>query len=92
MIEYAEELFKKQNQVTYQVMMLLEDELSIADEDMLSLAELKMHDKCSLLNEMANYEMEGRKVSLYFKSQVKSSFKPCEQSLKEVELILQQLE
>ncbi len=90
-IEYAEALFKRQNQVTYQVMMLLEDEISINDEDRLSVAELEMHEQCHLLNEMAGYEMKGEKVSLYFKTMVKKSFKACDESVINLGFVLKSI-
>jgi hypothetical protein len=88
-IEYAEGLFKRQNLVTQQVM-LLDDELSIKDELIVSEAELQMHEKCHLLNEMANHEMAGDEVSLYYKGLVQRSFHTCDEQVKKLELILQQ--
>jgi len=90
-IEYAETLFKRQNQVTLEVMMLLEEELTLAEEDRLSDAELQLHDKCQLLNEMAVYEMSGEEVSYYFQGQVQRSFKACDESVKNLEFILKQI-
>jgi len=90
-IEYAETLFKRQNQVTLEVMMLLEEELTLAEEDRLSDAELQLHDKCQLLNEMAVYEMSGEEVSYYFQGQVQRSFKACDESVKSLEFILKQI-
>jgi len=90
-IEYAEALFKRQNQVTLEVMMLLEEELTLAEENRLSDAELQLHDKCQLLNEMAVYEMSGKEVSYYFQGQVQRSFKVCDESVKNLEFILKQI-
>lgn len=90
-IEYAEDLFKRQNQVTLQAMMLFEDELSIAEEDRLSEAELQMHDQCRWLNDAANHEIAGKKIDIFFQRQVQKSLKPCEMSVQKVESILEQL-
>lgn len=89
-VEYAEILFKRQNQATFSVMMKLEDELTLEVEGKLSIAELQMHEKCRLLNEMAMHEKSGEKVSLYFKAQVQQSFGACDESVKQLELILKQ--
>jgi len=90
-IEYAELLYKRQNQVTLEVMMLLEEELTLAEEDRLSDAELQLHNKCQLLNEMAVYEMRGKDVSFYFQGKVQRSFKACDESVKNLESILNQI-
>lgn len=87
-VEYAEILFKRQNQATFSVMMMLEDELALDVEDKLSIAELHMHEECRLLNEMAMHEKRREKVSLYFKTQVQQSFGTCEESVRQLELIL----
>lgn len=69
-------------------MMLLDDGVSVYDEDRLSAAELKMHEACYLLNEMARHEMKGETVSLYFKAQVTKSLTACDESVQNLEHIL----
>jgi len=91
-IEYAESLFKRQNQVTQQVMILLEDEIALDDEEMVSDAELKMHDACHLLNDIANRERNGEEMSLYYQRQAHSSFIGCDQAVKAMETILKEIE
>ena len=85
---YAESLFKRQNILTQQLMMLSEEDVSLADEEILYQAELLMHDACHLLNEYANREMEGRKMSVFFRRRVKNSFKTCEEGVENMESVL----
>ncbi len=87
-IEYAESIFRRQNQATQQVMLVLEEEPTDDEEERLSVAELQMYDACQLLNEAANREMEGKAISLYFQGQVKHSFKACDESVKNMESVL----
>ncbi len=91
-VEYAESIFRRQNQATQQVMILLEDDLTTEEEERLSEAELQMYKACHLLNEAANREMEGKNISVYFQGQVKLSFKACDESVKNMESILRNLE
>ncbi len=86
--DYAEALYKRQNQATQSLMVILEETLSIEDEEQLSDAELKMYDACHLLNEIVAYEVEGRFISLDFKRRVRNSFPDCEQSILDVELLI----
>lgn len=91
-VEYAESIFRRQNQATQQVMLLLEEDLSLEQEERLSEAELQMYDACHLLNKAANHEMEGKKISLYFQGQVKHSFDACDDSIKNIESVLRQMD
>lgn len=86
--EYAELLFKRQNVITQQVMMLFEYDLTEAEEEKISQAELEMHDACHLLNEFANREIEGKKMSILFKKRVQGSFNTCDDSGQRLESIL----
>lgn len=87
--EYAELLFKRQNAITQQVIMLFEYDLTEAEEDNISRAELAMHDACQLLNELARREVEGKKMSIFFKKQVQGSLDACDASVQRLEIILQ---
>lgn len=86
--EYAESLFLRQNKATQQVMMLLEENITLDEEQQLSDAELQMYEDCHLLNEVAILEMEGRVVSLYFKQQVQRSLKVCDVAITKMESLL----
>ncbi len=87
-IEYAELLFKKENGLTQQLMMLSDEELSLADEESISQAELKMNDDCQLLNESVNRRMEGKSMSFFFRRRVLNSLDACEESVKNMEAVL----
>jgi len=89
---YAEALFKRQNFLTQQLMMLSEEDMTLADEEIVFQAELQMHDACHLLNEYANRELEGKKMGVFFRRRVKNSFKACEEGVNNMESILMDLE
>ncbi len=90
--EYAESLYKRQNQATQILMLLLEEELQEDDEETLSTAELQMYDSCHLLNQMVAYEQEGKTASLAEKRQLRNSFPACEQAISQTEFLLTELE
>ncbi len=89
--EYAELLFKRQNYLTQQVMMLFDEEIALADEERISEAELQMHDACFLLVEYANREIDGKKMSVFFRRRVKNSFKYCDNRVKNLKSILKEV-
>ena len=88
---YAESLFKRQNSLTQQLMMLSDEEMTLADEEIIFQAELQMHDACHLRNEYANREMEERAMSVFFRRRVKNSLKTCEESVKNMESVLMEI-
>ncbi|MCK5190675.1 MAG: hypothetical protein KAR12_11540 [Methylococcales bacterium] len=90
--EYAELLFKQQNRLTQQVMMLSEEDISPEEEEKISQAELQMHDACHLLNEYANREMEGKGMSVFFRRRLKNSLKACEESVNNMEAVLMEID
>lgn len=91
--EYAESLFMHQNALTQQLIMLIDEEssLSEADEELILQAELQMHDACQLLNEYANREIDGQRMSVLFKRRVQKSFKACESRVTHLESVLLEL-
>jgi hypothetical protein len=89
---YAEALFKRQNILTQQLMLLSDEDMTLADEETVFQAELQMHDGCHLLNEYANREMEGKKMNVFFRRRVKNSFKACEEGVKNMESVLMAVE
>lgn len=89
---YAESLFKRQNLLTQQLMMLPEEDMTLADEESVYQAEIQMHDACRLLNEYASRDMEGKAMSVFFRTRVKNSFKSCEEGVKNMESVLQLIE
>jgi len=88
---YAEALFKRQNALTQQIMMLYEDEFTPAEINRIEQAELKMHNACQQLNQYAEYEAEQVETSLFFRQQVLRSLDDCQSNVEAISLILNQI-
>ena len=88
--EYAETLFMHQHSLTQQLIMLFDENANLSedDEEIILQAELQMHDACRLLNEYANREIDGQRMSVLFKRRVQKSFKACEASVDILEALL----
>lgn len=90
--QYGEVTFRKQNLVTSQVMMLLEDsDLSPENAKKLHTAEAKMQTECKLLNESATREMDKIASDLTFQKQVRDSISGCDASIQSIQSLLRQL-
>ena len=89
---YAESLFKRQNSLTQQLMMLSEEDMTSTDEEIIYQAEIQMHDACHLLNEYANREIEEKGMSVFFRRRVKNSLNTCEESVKNMESVLMEID
>lgn len=87
--EYVESVFKRQNAISTQVMMLPETELDAEDYEELLQAEAKMQRDCKLLNDYAVKEMDRESTSLSFKKQVRDSAEGCDLSIEDVESLLE---
>ncbi|NOQ34842.1 MAG: hypothetical protein GQ569_03000 [Methylococcaceae bacterium] len=87
--EYVESVFKRQNAISTQVMMLSGTELEADEYEELLQAEAKMQQDCKLLNDYAVKEMDRESTSLLFKKQVKDSAEGCDLSIEEVESLLE---
>ncbi len=85
---YAESVFRRQNEVTSQLMMLSDDELEEPEE--VYQAEMNMHKACRLLNEYSQREMEGKPIGLLFKKRVRNSLEDCDESIQELEELLEE--
>ncbi len=84
--EYAEAVFRKQNAITSRIMMSGGEN---ENEDVkLRQAELAMYDACKLLNEYSSKEMDGETIGVLFKRKVRASIKGCDDSIHQVEIIL----
>jgi hypothetical protein len=82
--DYAESVFRRQNQLTSRLMMLNDD----ADEDeVFEVADQAMRDACHLLNEYAEREMSGETMSWRFKSKVQDSIEACDKSVQRMEVL-----
>lgn len=84
--EYAEAVFRHQNQVTNRIMMSM-DEALLNDSEVRQ-AELAMHDACKLLNEYSAREIDGKPIGVMFKRKVRASIKGCDDSIRKVEAAL----
>lgn len=85
--EYAEDVFRHQNQLISRLMMLADSEEAIDDEEF-EVNEQAMHDACHLLNEYAEHEISGDDMSWRFKLKVKDSIKACDESVRRLESLV----
>ena len=90
--QYVGEVFRRQNQVTGEVMMLSEEELSEADYENLSEAENRMLEACKDLNEYAVHVRDGLSIGLYLRHSAMNSTEECEQATQGVESLLEKIE
>lgn len=87
---YAEEVFRRQNNATSQVMTLSPDDLDDPEQyDALLTAEKNMQSACELLNDYASHSQEGEKMTLLFRSRVGISVKKCDHATQKLETLLQ---
>lgn len=89
--EYGETVFRKQNWITSQVMMLSESDLSPENAQKLQQAESQMEKECKLLNEYASREMDKTAIDLAFQKRVRDSISRCDLSLQAMQSLLTQL-
>ncbi len=79
---YAENLFRRQNELTSELMML---DSGSDDENEIYQAELRMHEACKLLNDYAQSQMEGKSMGILFKRRVKNSLPACDDAIQDLE-------
>ncbi|WP_420538356.1 hypothetical protein [Methylotuvimicrobium alcaliphilum] len=89
---YVEQVFRFQNRLTNEVMLL-----SLRSEDLnqyndIFLAEHKMHEICSPLNEYVAKIMDNQNAGLLLMRRVERSVMPCEQAAQYVDLLLKHLD
>lgn len=89
--KYGETVFRKQNLITSQVMMLSEADLSPENSQKLQQAESKMQTDCKLLNEYATREMDKETSDLVFQKRVRDSISGCDASIQAIQSLLGQL-
>lgn len=82
--DYAESVFRRQNQLSSRLMMLNDD---AEETEIFEVADQQMRDACHLLNEYAEREMSGEIMSWRFKSKVKDSVESCEKSVQRMEVL-----
>ncbi|WP_341327513.1 hypothetical protein [Methylotuvimicrobium sp. KM2] len=88
---YVEQVFRFQNRLTNEVMLLSLRSEDINQYNDIFLAEHKMHEICSPLNEYAAKSMDGQNAGLLLMRRVERSVVPCEQAAHYVDLLLQHL-
>lgn len=87
---YVEEVFRLQNQLTTEVMMIVGVDDSEEYDELLK-AEQVMHTTCDPLNEYANKELDGGSIGIFLRRRVERSAVACERAAKEVGVKLKQL-
>jgi hypothetical protein len=85
---HVEEVFRLQNQMTSQVMMLLETN---DDQNPVSLmqAEQHMQQACADLNEYVSRDIDGLSSGLFLRRRVEKSAIDCEQAALAIKLLLE---
>jgi len=88
--QHVEEVFRLQNRMTSEVMMLLESE-EIQNPEVLLRAEQQMQKICSSLNEYVSRDIDGLNIGFLLQRRVEKSAIDCEQAAREVESLLKLL-
>lgn len=87
---YVEEVFRLQNRMTSEVMML-QDSDDAKNSESLLLAEQRMQKKCDPLNEYVSLNADGLSTGIFLHRRVEQSAKDCERAAREVESLLKHL-
>lgn len=90
-VRYVESVFKFQNSMTSQVMMLLESGEDFNDYEKILLAEQQMHEICGPLNEYAARENDGLSIGLLLRRRVEKSAGTCDRAAHRVDAYLKAL-
>lgn len=85
---HVEEVFRLQNQMTSEVMMLLESD-EAKKHDALIQAEQHMQQVCADLNEYASRDMDGLSIGLFLRRRVEKSAIDCEQAALAIKPLLE---
>ncbi len=85
--QYVEEVFKLQNHVTSQIMVLMESS-DVKSHQPLLKAEQRMQDVCSPINEYASRDIDGLNIGLFLRRRVEKSAEDCDKAAREVEGLL----
>jgi hypothetical protein len=84
---YVEEVFKLQNHVTSQMMILMENG-DINSQQSITKAEQHMQEKCSPINEYASRDIDGLNISFTLRRQVEKSAEDCDKAAHELKSLL----
>jgi len=85
--QYVEKVFRLQNSITSEVMVLTEDDDSKKHKALLQ-AEQQMLEACGPLNEFVSRKSDGLSVGLFLKRRVEKSAIDCERETQEVKSLL----
>lgn len=84
---YVEDVFKQQNHVTSQIMILMESG-DIKSPQPLMKAEQHMQELCSPINEYASRDIDGLNIGFFLRRRVEKSAEDCDKATQEVEVLL----
>ena len=85
--KYVEDVFKLQNHVTSQMMILMESG-DIKSQQPITKAEQYMQEKCSPINEYASRDIDGLNISFTLRRQVEKSAEDCDKAAHELKNLL----
>lgn len=90
---YAEEVFRRQNSATSQIMTLSPEDLDDpAQYEKLLAAEKDMQNACELLNDYAQRSEDGESTNILFRSRVGIAVKNCDHATQKLEALLEELD
>jgi hypothetical protein len=84
----VETLFRLQNRMTSEVMVLQSDSTDPQQHEPIIVAEQVMEKNCSYLNEYASRDIDGLSKSILLRRRVENSVVDCEKSARKVEELL----
>jgi hypothetical protein len=84
---YVEGVFRLQNSMTSEVMLLQEND-DAKNHDALLEAEQHMQEACAPLNEYVSRDIDGLNIGLFLRRRVEKSAIDCEQTAQKVKLLL----
>jgi hypothetical protein len=85
--QYVEEVFKLQNHITSQIMILMESGNPKLQQPIIN-AEQHMQDICSPINEYASRDIDGLYISFSLRRRVEKSAEDCDKAAHEVKDLL----
>ncbi len=85
--DYAESVFRHQNDLISRLMMLNETE-QLEENAEVEQAEQEMQEACQLLNEYAERESDGDFIGPFFKRKVQTSIENCDRNIQQLETLL----
>ena len=87
---YVEKVFRFQNRMTSEVMML-QDSDDIKKSEALLKAEQTMQRVCTPLNEYVSRDIDGLNIGLFLRQRVEKSAEDCEKSAQQLQSLLEHL-